>query len=406
MLTIAMALALSASAWAEPYRGVDWPHWLGPNYSGISQEAGWRAKWDAGGPPIAWRVNIGIGFSSVAVAEGKLFAIGYDDGHEIVHGLDAATGKTLWTQKYPGAKIDNLHEGGPGATPTVAEGVVYTVGKEGQLHAWHADDGKMIWSNDLRKLTGRERVPAWGYTGSAVVVGDLVCYQAGQTIALDRRTGQVKWMSTEYEPAYTTPEPFESKGHSALAVLNSWGLVLLDAANGKELSKYPWQTRFSTNATTPLVHDGQVFLSTGYGRGCTLVNIRAGQCEPVYENKELSNHISNSVLLDGMLYGFDGNSNRNKLVELVCMNWADGKVRWKQRGFGLGSLIISDGKLIILSDAGELVIAEATGAGYRELARARVLAGKCWTSPVLSHGRIYCHNAAGELVCVDVRPEE
>jgi outer membrane protein assembly factor BamB len=405
-VSIALSMTMIVTASAEPYRGVDWPHWLGPNHDGISPETGWRGKWDDAGPPIAWRANIGLGFSSVAVAEGRLFAIGYDDEHETVHCLDAATGKTLWTQKYPGAKVDNLHEGGPGATPTVVDGTVYTVGKEGQLHAYGAGDGKVVWSNDLRKLTGRDRVPAWGYTGSAVVLGDMVCYQAGQTIALDRHTGKVKWMSTEYEPAYGTPQPFQSNARDALAVLNTWGLVVVDASNGRELSKYPWQTRFSTNATTPIVRDGQVFISTGYGRGCTLLNIRPGQCERVYENKAMSNHINNSILFEGRLYGFDGNTHRNRLGELVCMNWTDGAVEWKQRGLGLGSLIISDRKLIVLTDDGELIIAEATTKGYHEISRARVLKGRCWTSPVLSHGRIYCHNAAGELVCVDVRPEQ
>lgn len=405
LIILALSMTMSVVAQAEPYQTVDWPHWLGPNYNGISPETGWQAKWDAGGPPIAWRANIGIGFSSVAVVGGKLYAIGYDDGHEIVHCFDAASGQVIWSQKYPGEKVDNMHEGGPGATPTVADGTVYTVGKQGQLHAFDADDGKVVWSSDLRKLTGRDRVPPWGYTGSAVVLGDTVYYQAGQTLAMDRLTGKVKWMSTEYEPSYGTPQPFDSNGRQALAVLNTWGLVLLDAATGRELSKYPWQTRFSTNATTPIVHDGQVFLSTGYKRGCTLVNIRPGRCEKVYENKDMSNHLNNSILLNGQLYGFDGNTHRNRLGELVCMNWSDGTVRWKQRGFGVGSLIISDGKMIILSDAGELITAEATPAGYREISRAKVLDGKCWISPVLSGGRIYCHNAAGELVCVDVRPE-
>ncbi|QNN21649.1 PQQ-binding-like beta-propeller repeat protein [Planctomycetales bacterium ZRK34] len=405
LITLALSMTMSVVAQAEPYQTVDWPHWLGPNYDGISPETGWQAKWDAGGPPIAWRANIGIGFSSVAVAGGKLYAIGYDDGHEIVHCFDAASGQVIWSQKYPGEKVDNMHEGGPGATPTVADGTVYTVGKQGQLHAFDADDGKVVWSSNLRKLTGRDRVPPWGYTGSAVVLGDTVYYQAGQTLALDRLTGKIKWMSTEYEPSYGTPQPFESNGHQALAVLNTWGLVLLDAATGRELSKYPWQTRFSTNATTPIVHNGQAFLSTGYKRGCTLVNIRPGRCEKVYENKDMSNHLNNSILLNGQLYGFDGNTHRNRLGELVCMNWSDGTVRWKQRGLGVGSLIISDGKMIILSDAGELITAEATPAGYREISRAKVLDGKCWISPVLSGGRIYCHNAAGELVCVDVRPE-
>jgi len=68
-----------------------------------------------------------------------------------------------------------------------------------------------------------------------------------------------------------------------------------------------------------------------------------------------------------------------------------------------GSLCLADGKLIILSERGKLVIAEASPKGFEELASAQILQGKCWTVPVLANGRIYARNADGQLVCVDVR---
>jgi outer membrane protein assembly factor BamB len=77
-------------------------------------------------------------------------------------------------------------------------------------------------------------------------------------------------------------------------------------------------------------------------------------------------------------------------------------VQWAQKGVGLGSLMAADQKLIVLSDRGELVVAEASPQSFKTLARAQVLGGKCWTQPVLSNGRIYCRNAQGTLVCLDV----
>jgi outer membrane protein assembly factor BamB len=115
--------------------------------------------------------------------------------------------------------------------------------------------------------------------------------------------------------------------------------------------------------------------------------------------------MANSVLYEGHLYGIDGNSHARRTCEVVCMDAANGKVKWKERGLGCGSLLIADGKLIVLSDEGELVTAPVSTEGFKPTAKARVIEGKCWTVPVLSHGRVYCRNAAGDLVCLDLRPK-
>ena len=122
-----------------------------------------------------------------------------------------------------------------------------------------------------------------------------------------------------------------------------------------------------------------------------------------YQHKKMRNHMNNCVLYDGYLYGFDGNSQNRRLVNLVCMEHATGKIRWSHNGLGCGSLTLADRKLLILSDEGELLTAVATPEEFKLLAHAQVLDGKCWTVPVLSHGRIYCRDAVGDLVCVDVR---
>ena len=67
-----------------------------------------------------------------------------------------------------------------------------------------------------------------------------------------------------------------------------------------------------------------------------------------------------------------------------------------------GHRLADDCKLIILGEKGTLIIAEASPEGFSELASAKILTGKCWTTPVLANGRIYARNAAGQLVCLDV----
>src|SRR5262249_35487868 len=123
----------------------------------------------------------------------------------------------------------------------------------------------------------------------------------------------------------------------------------------------------------------------------------------VWRSKSMGNHFNGCVATEGYLYGIDGDTDRSAPAELRCLSLKDGQVQWSYKGLGLASLMVAEGKLIILSDKGELVIAEASPSAFKPLARAQVLGGKCWTVPVLSHGKIYCRNARGDLVCVDAR---
>ncbi|GAA5506350.1 PQQ-binding-like beta-propeller repeat protein [Novipirellula caenicola] len=185
-----------------------------------------------------------------------------------------------------------------------------------------------------------------------------------------------------------------------LATLDSDGLRILDASNGKQIDAFPWPSPFRTNSTTPIVQDDTIYISTGYGVGCGKFRLTDGKLELIYDNREMRNHFNNSILYQGNLYGFDGNSNLGRVVQLICMDHETGDVLWQQRGLGCGSLMVADGKLVVLSEDGQLVIAEATGKEYKELARAEILDGRCWTVPVLLDGHVYARNAQGRLVAV------
>lgn len=392
----------------------DWPHWRGPTRDGISRETAWVASWDSQ-PPIAWRRNVGLGFGSFAIVDGRAYVMGNTNRpgegyYEIVHCLDAATGETLWEHSYPARLVNRLHEGGPSSSPAAHEGKLYTLSKIGQVFCLDAASGKVLWEADLTKLL-EMKVPEWGFCSSPLVDGEKVIFQAGATIALDRNTGDVIWTSPAHKPAYTTPAPLEVSGRKLLAVLNSDGLSMIDATDGRELAFYGWETDYDTNATTPIVAGHKVFLSTGYNKGCALLEVGAdGSLTEVYRNAErgatMSNHFNNAVLIGGYLYGFDGNSHDARNVELVCMEFDTGEVKWRHKGLGCGSLIAANHKLIVLSDDGRLVIAEASPQAYKPVTEeAQILGGKCWTSPVLSNALLYARNAKGDVVCVDLRAE-
>ena len=381
-----------------------WPNWMGPKYDGISEEKV-SADWPEGGLPVAWERELGIGFSSVAIAEGWLFTLGHVEGEEIVYCLDAKSGDIQWTHKYPSALVDNLHEGGPGSTPTIDGELVYTLGREGQLFCFRAEDGKIVWSKMLQEDLGVE-LAEWGFTASPYILGEQLILEAGRVVSYDKTSGKKLWQTAKHDIGYGSAISFTNAGRLLLATLDNEGLRVVQAKDGNEVSFVEWDSPYLTNSTTPIVRDDTIFISTGYNIGCGLFRLQGQELEPIYTNREMRNHFNNSILLDGYLYGMDGNSHNSRVVSLKCVNYETGETIWEERGFGCGSLMVADRKLLVLSDDGTLVLAKASPEEYEELARSEFLDGRCWTVPVLLNGRIYGRNASGRLVCVELPREE
>jgi outer membrane protein assembly factor BamB len=375
-----------------------WPQWRGPNSDGIATEK-FSTDWPADGLPEVWKAPIGIGFSSMAIADGRLFTMGWKDDAETVFCFDSLTGEEKWKHTYSGKKIDNLHDGGPGATPTIDGERVYTLGREGQLYCLAAKSGDVAWQRSLPKETGVE-VPEWGFTSSPLIHKNHVIVDGGRLIAFDKLSGEPVWQTEKFRPGYGSAVAFERGGRQLVAVFNNDCLLVVAAADGEEVAQYPWQSSYATTSTTPLIDGDTIFVSSGYGRGCALLKWQDDALEPVYDNKVMANHFNNSVLYEGHLYGIHGNTHSNRNGKITCMDHATGKEAWSQRGYGVGSLLIADGKCLILSDEGELVACKASPEGYEELAKAKILDGLCWTVPVLAGGHVYARNAAGDLVCV------
>src|SRR6185295_4572689 len=156
----------------------------------------------------------------------------------------------------------------------------------------------------------------------------------------------------------------------------------------------PWETSYNVNAADPILHGDKVFVSSGYDRGCAAFRVNSSKPAVLWENKNMRNHFNSCVLLNGCVYGIDGNASASDAA-LKCIDLADGKVKWTFPGVGTGGVTIADGKLIVISARGELMVGEASPSGFKPVSRAQVLGGKCWITPVLANGRIFCRNAAG-----------
>ena len=385
--------------------GSDWATWLGPMGDGTSTESNWRAEIE---DPL-WKSKIGVGFSAVSVADGKLYAMGHDGkknrGMETVFCFDARTGKPIWKNSYPAPLVDYLHEGGPCSTPVVDDSIVFSISKHGLLHACDSKDGKVLWKRDMQKTAGMKKLPHWGFAASPLVVGDQLIIEAGATYSLDKRTGSILWKSRPYEPAYGTPALFSPEGASIIAVLKTDGLVLLDSKNGKTLDFVTWETSYQTNASTPIVRGNNLFLSTGYQRGCALFQWNGKKLVKQYENKNLSTHMNHAILVDNFLYGFDGNVHMAGPKDFVCMNFSTGNVEWRvtDRGLQVGSLLVAGDRMIVLGQRGELVFARVNPDKFDELFREQAMGGRCWTMPVLSNGLLYLRNSRGDLFAYNLR---
>ncbi len=399
---VGLVLWVTGAGYYETAQAADWPNWRGPNLDGISDETGWTTDWPAEGPKILWKKSIGTGFSSMAVSKGRLYAMGNIDDHDILYCFNAETGEPLWKRSYPQPRDPKNYDGGPNATPTVDGNRVYTLSKTGKFFCRDTQTGDVVWSKDLMDEFGIKS-PDWGISGSALVLGDMVILNAGTWgMAFKKENGDPIWESGEGPGGYATPMPFPPGDHTYLAMFAEKSIAGVVARTGQRVWEHPWETRYNVNAATPIISGDLIFISSGYGKGCALLKLEGDGVTEVYSNKKMHNQCNSSVLWKGHLYGFNGQVDGG--AKLTCIDLNTARTKWVQGHLGTGSLMLADGKLIVLGETGRLVIVEASPDRYEELASAQILPRKrCWTVPVLANGRIYARNAPGDLVCVDVR---
>jgi outer membrane protein assembly factor BamB len=283
---------------------------------------------------------------------------------------------------------------------------VYAVGPTGILHCLRADTGEKVWRHDLLdEFHGRK--PQYGVSFSPLVEGDLVYTmpggpEGGALAAFDKRTGALVWKALEDPIGYSSPVAVTAAGVRQVLFFTDAALASLAPEDGRLYWRYPWKTEGGFNIATPVAFGNYVFISSGYGKGCALLEITADAgctlraCR-VYEHNRMRNHFASSVRHGDHLYGFD-------MTDLVCMDLRTGAIAWRERGakgFRKGSLMIAGGRLIVLGEDGTLALAEASPAGYHELASFQVSQSKCWTVPALAGGKLYVRDES-VITCLDV----
>ena len=417
-LPLLTALGLSTIPGALALRD-EWPQFRGPAHDGKSAEELALRAWSKEGPPCVWRVPTPAGYSSLTVADGRAFTLVQRDEREVCVALDVADGRELWAAPLGKAEYDqgggagaddNKGGDGPRSTPSHADGRVYVLDAQLGLHCLDAETGKPVWERDV--LAEHEgRLIQWQSAASPLVDSGLVFVAGGgegqSLLALDAKTGEVRWKALDEKMTHATPIAATIQGKRQVIFFVQSGLIAVVPETGAVL----WRTEFpyrTSSAASPVVDGELVYASAGYGVGAAAWAIQPGDAlvpELLWRTpNKLMNHWSTPVVRDGHLYGMFSFKEYGE-GPLACVALASGEQRWTQPGFGPGNCILVGSLLVALSDAGEIVLVDPDPAGYQELARADVLAGKCWSTPSFADGQLYLRSTV-EAVRLDLSGKE
>jgi outer membrane protein assembly factor BamB len=389
VLVAALGCLLSMPvAWAQP-PAPDWFQWRGPNRDGISLETGLMQEWPKSGPPLVWRAaGLGNGYSSFSSAGGRLYTLGARAGTEYVVALDRATGRKIW-ETANGRRYENDRGDGPRSTPTVDGDRLYVLGGSGDLTGLDAATGRKLWSiNIVDKFGGAN--PYWGYSESPLVVGDRILVNAGGRragiAAVSKADGSTLWQQHSDGAGYSSPMLMRTGSLNQVIFFTGSRALAVDPRDGRLLWSYNRANNGTANIATPVVRGTRVFLSSDYGTGGALLEVRAAgniaTANEVYFTRDMRNHHSSSVLVGEHLYGFNSSI-------LTALRFDNGQIAWRDRSVGKGSLAVADNRLYLYSENGVVGLADAAPDAYRERGRFTIPQQSglpTWCHPVITGG--------------------
>lgn len=398
-----MCLSLYAVAQAQ----ADWPQWRGPNRDGISKETGLLKQWPAEGPPLVWKATgAGQGYSTVSISGGRLFTMGAREEREYIIAFDVASGKQLWATPH-GTRYRDSRGDGPRGTPTVEGDRLYALGGNGDLSCLDVRTGKIIWTMNMLDKFKAQNI-GWGISESPLIVGERLLINAGgpeaSIVALNKKDGSVIWKSQSDKAGYSSAMLSEVGGVPQVVFFTARRVVGLDVRDGRLLWEYDRPANRTANVATPIIRNNRIFLSSDYGTGGGLVEIKPGAngitAQEIYFNQNMKNHHSSSVLVGDHLYGFSSSV-------LTAMRFDTGEVVWRDRSVGKGSLVYADGHLYCLSENGVVGLVEATPEAYKEKGRFRIPQDSLptWSHPVVAGGRLYLRDQ-DTIYAFDVRAKK
>ncbi|MGE3314063.1 MAG: PQQ-binding-like beta-propeller repeat protein [Planctomycetaceae bacterium] len=386
---------------------LDWPQFNGPKRDNKSPETGLLQSWPKEGPELVWSSKgLGIGYSTVAVADGVLYTMGNKGESEAVIALDAGSGEKIWST--PISWASKLSAGdGPRSTPTISGDAVLALGGNGDLACLEKSSGKIRWrKNIMHDFEGG--VPGWGVCESVLVDGNkVICTPGGAKgtiVALDINTGEPIWKSVLPQKdgaGYASAAVAEIGGVRQYIQFTARGTVGVSADDGDFLWREDSAANPTANCSSPLIEKNLVFSASSYGQGGALVKVTGSdssfQAERVYHTSDMKNHHGDMVIVDGLLYGSDD-------AIFTCLELETGKVKWQNRSVGKGAVTFADGRIYLRSETGPVALIEPSGEGYREKGRFQQpdrSSASAWAHPVVAAGKLFLRDQ-DLLLCYNV----
>ncbi len=402
-----LILFLTLLTLVNPLSAQTWPSYLGSQGNGTADGI-IPAKIQKDGPKPLWEAKIGIGCSSFAIADGRVLTLGNTDDQDTLWCFDTQTGKILWKQTYPEPLAAKYYDGGPGATPTIHLGLVYNLSKSGRLSCHDLQTGAEKWVIRFKDdLDGNK--PTWGYSSSPLIFKDslicLPCSKKGAMVALDPKTGKVKWQSKNTaRPGYAAPVFYQHQGKDAAVVFHGRSIIgydLTPEGQGKILYQFPWRTPYDVNASNPTVLGNLLHLSAGYNMGYAVLDISKPEPEIVHRDRDLPMIFQNSFLIGDHLLGCFGDKRYD--AELYRMDFKTGKILWKHKVPGTrGSTALIGDTIVVLTETGHLIFGNPTEESFTETGRHQVLEKLCWAPLAIADGKLFARTNKGKAICLDL----
>ena len=412
MKFIHIASLLAACLIGPPADGLaaDWPQYLGPNRDAVYPGKALTQAWPEDGPKVIWRkTKIGEALCGVVVSGKKAILFHEISGQDVIECLNANTGETIWTNRYPTSYVDSFGSGaGPRATPAIVDGRVYTMSAQGIVVCTDMANGKTVWKVDTQK-TYRAPDGFFGMACSPLIEGNAVLLNIGGTggagiVALDKTNGKLLWKSLDDEASYSSPVISTLQGKRRAVFFTRTGLAVVNPADGAVDYQHRWRARIhaSVNAAAPLVVANRVYLTSSYNTGALVLDASPSGYREVWSNDtSLSSQYASVMHRDGFLYGTHGRADVPPEPALRCVELATGRVRWSENRFGDCQMILCGDRLVALMESGELVLGQVSPEGWREISRAQVVGSNARNQPALANGRLYVRNK-NQLVCLEV----
>ena len=374
----------------------EWPGFRGGDRSGTWHGPMIATNWSDHPPRQLWKVPVGPGWSSFAVAGNLLFTQEQRGPMETVVCYDAATGREIWNHQYEARLEDPMGGPGPRATPTLANGGLFVTGATGMFLRLNLATGDVVWQKDLKEVARRE-APMWGFAGSPLVIGSNAIVWAGGKdgkglLAFDVETGALRWSAATGDHTYASPQLSTIAGEELMLMLSNDGLVLVEPATGKVRLNYEWKFAGYRALQPRVVGDDTVLLGTPMNLGTRAIRITRvnGElaAEELWTSRNLKPDFSDMVTYQGYIYGNDSGF-------LTCLDLKTGDRMWKGGRYGKGQVLLLEnaGLLLVTAEDGQVHLVRADPKAFVEVDSFKALEGKTWNHPVVAGDKLYVRNA-------------